>query len=72
MNEDMQTLIQQLRKQLSGKTEPEAINFLADKLNMSLLGIRVANLTSDQQTALVNATALVYLIKEMTIQLARS
>lgn len=69
MNEDMQTLIQQLRKQLSGKNEPEAINFLADKLNMSLLGMRSPDLT---EVSLFNATAITYLIKEMTIQLARS
>jgi hypothetical protein len=70
--EDMQAVIAKLRGELSSKTELEAINYLADKLNMSLMGIRSGELNNDQYAAVFTSTAIVLLIKQMVIQLERA
>ena len=70
--DQMQTLIQKLRGELSGKTELQAIHALADKLDLQLLRLLSVDIDNDRHAAMSTSAALVFLIKEMAVQLDRA
>jgi hypothetical protein len=66
MDEAIRSLVDNLRHRLSGMTEPQAIDFICDRLNLQLLRFHGGPLTEDQQAAAMVMVASIYELKQLT------